>query len=106
METTEEEDREMHSEWRDGLIDKKKELLDERKYLTQKRVDKNKQKNIAKKELDKEKNKRSPASKKMKAAVEDVMRKYGIDRAAYHGGDLTGNPITRFCYQANHIFRL
>jgi len=71
------------------LITTEKKWLDEQKILTQKKVEKNKQKRIAKKEYDKEKNRRSPASKKMRAAVEDVMRRYGIDCVVYHGGDLT-----------------
>jgi len=36
--------------------------------------------------------------------VEEVLRKWGIDRAAYHGGDLTGNLISKFCLSAENIF--
>ena len=40
----------------------------------------------------------------MRRVVEEILRKWGIDRAAYHGGDLTGNPISKFCLNAEQIF--
>jgi len=36
--------------------------------------------------------------------MEDTLRDYGIDRASYHGGALTGNPVSRFCLKSDEIF--
>jgi len=44
-------------------------------------------------------------SKHVRRVTEEILKKWGIDSAAYHGGDLTGNPITKFCNSASENFR-
>jgi hypothetical protein len=48
--------------------------------------------------------KRTWRSRLVKRTVEAILRKHGIERAAYHGGDLTGAHIQSFCNRASVIF--
>ena len=48
--------------------------------------------------------KRTWRSRLVKRTVEAILRKHGIERAAYHGGDLTGAHIHIFCNKASVIF--
>ena len=57
-----------------------------------------------KKRYEELKNARPIHSKRVRRVTEEILKKWGIDRAAYHGGDLTGNPITKFCNYASDIF--
>ena len=57
-----------------------------------------------KKRYEKLKNARPSHSKRVRRVLEEVLRKWGIDRAAYHGGDLTGNLISKFCLNVEQIF--
>ena len=57
-----------------------------------------------KKRYEELKNARPSHLKRVRRVVEEILRKWGIDRAAYHGGDLTGNLISKFCLNAEQIF--
>ena len=48
--------------------------------------------------------KRKPNSKVVRNKMDEILRKHKIDRGAHHGGDLTGNPITEWCHNAEEIF--
>ena len=42
--------------------------------------------------------------KRLKSKIEAILKKYGIDKAAYHGGDMVGNDCIRFMQKAAEIF--
>lgn len=48
--------------------------------------------------------KRPRHARMLKRVVEKILKKYGVDRGAYHGGDLIGTHITKFCYNCDAIF--
>jgi hypothetical protein len=57
-----------------------------------------------KKLLTSEENKVPKAQRIMRAKIEEVLKKAGIDSAAYHGGDLTGNSVKILMGRASDLF--